>query len=380
MTQTSDFIRILQTALTDGTYVKLSLKGYTGKEADLKSIDVARIMVKREEKLSFTYHYKTKDIVKNHAPDAGIKMISQWLDKDFTSALLHMTDYDLTFPAMKKSKPRFKEAPSLSHDRAKHRHVDPSRPYLHALNITDADGRVYKNAQDKYKQIDKYIEIVGGLIQSLPVGRIKKIADMGSGKGYLTFALYDYLANTLNQPAQVTGVEYRQDMVELCNKIARQENFTGLSFIQNSIQDFDASGTDMLIALHACDTATDDALYKGIMAEAALIVVAPCCHKQIRKELESTPKANDMAFLMQYGTFVERQAEMITDGLRALILNHRGYSTKVFEFISDAHTPKNVMIVASKTGATNNDILLKIHAAKEYWGINHHHLEKLLKI
>jgi SAM-dependent methyltransferase len=378
-----DFISLLTAALAEGRYVKLSLKGYSGKDADLKSIDIARILIKREEKLSLTYHYKTKDIVKNHVPDEAIDMIARYLEKDFSSAILHTTDYDLTFPAMKKVQPRFKQAPPLSHDRQKHRHVDPTRPYLQALKITDSHGTVYKNAQDKYKQIDKYIEIVGGLIQGLAAGKIRHIADMGSGKGYLTFALYDYLHHVIDRPAHITGVEYRQDMVDLCNDIARKEQFKNLSFVQSSIEKFDTKSIDMLVALHACDTATDEAIYKGISANATLIIVAPCCHKQIRAEIETTRQHNDLDFLTQYGIFLERHAEMLTDGLRALILNYMGYSTKVFEFISDSHTPKNVMIVAikeEKKKIKDPAILKSIHNAKSYFGIRYHYLEKLLDI
>ncbi|MGC4077402.1 MAG: methyltransferase [Rubrivivax sp.] len=117
---------------------------------------------------------------------------------------------------------------------------------------------------------------------------------------------------------------------------------------QGSIADFDSAGADALIALHACDTATDDAIAKGIAAGSELIVVAPCCHKQIRREMETSNRGTDLDFVTRHGIFLERQAEMVTDAMRAMILEHFGYSTKVFEFVSDVHTPKNVLIVATK--------------------------------
>ena len=202
-------------------------------------------------------------------------------------------------------------------------------------------------------------------------------------KGYLTFALYDYLTNILQKNASIIGVEFRPDMVELCNEIAQKTGFEKLSFIQGTIEDYDSQETDILIALHACDTATDDAISKGISAQADLIVVAPCCHKQIRREMEKNKAKNDLDFLTKYGIFLERQAEMVTDGIRALILEYFGYKTKVFEFISDAHTPKNVLIVGIK-GKTNPkkqvEILAKIKGIKEYFGIGYHHLERLIII
>lgn len=225
---------------------------------------------------------------------------------------------------------------------------------------------------------------MAGLVKDLPSGEPLTIADMGSGKGYLTFALYDYLTSTGFDP-YLTGVEYRADLVELCNKIARDSHFHHLAFAEGSIADFNAVGLHILIALHACDTATDDAIAKGITAGANLIVTAPCCHKQIRREMEAHIEADGTApeldFLLKYGTFKERQAEMVTDALRALILEYFGYSTKVFEFISDAHTPKNVMIVGKKISdapVRNPAVLDKICAAKSFFGIRAHYLETLM--
>ena len=156
-----------------------------------------------------------------------------------------------------------------------------------------------------------------------------------------------------------------------------------LHFEEGTIADYNSAGTNMLIALHACDTATDDAIYKGITAGSDLIVVAPCCHKQIRREMEKNKAENDIGFLTKYGNFLERQAEMVTDGIRALILEYFGYKTKVFEFISDVHTPKNVMIVGIKNqrdAPEKESILKKIHEAKAYFGIDYHHLEKMAGI
>jgi SAM-dependent methyltransferase len=255
--------------------------------------------------------------------------------------------------------------------------------YLHELGLTDEQGTVFKNAQDKYKQINQYIEILSSLIKELPQGTIKNVVDMGSGKGYLTFALYDYLLNH-QQKANVVGVEFRKDLVDLCNKIAVNAKFEQLSFVEGTIESYDTEAIDLLIALHACDTATDDAIYKGIMANASLIVVAPCCHKQIRREIEKGKAQNELNFLTKHGIFLERQAEMVTDGLRALMLEYFGYKTKVFEFVSDVHTPKNVLVVGIKNkdkGTKSKDeILQKIKDTKAYFGIGYHHLERLLEI
>lgn len=379
--KTANFISALEESLRDGGFVKLSLGGYKGPDDQLKNLLVRKVLIKREEKLGFTYRYKTRDIVKNHGLAEGVDLIREALASGFHAATLYTTGFDFVLDERSlKRKPASQTAPApTTHDREKKRLIETGgKAYLHALNITDDQGRVFKNAQDKYRQINKYVEILSGLIKSLPPERLNRIVDMGSGKGYLTFALYDYLIGIGLDP-EVIGVEYRADLVALCNRIAPEAQFAGLHFVQGAIADYDCAGANILIALHACDTATDDAIYKGITAGAELIVVAPCCHKQIRREMEKSGLRNDLDFLMKHGIFVERQAEMVTDGLRALILEYYGYATKVFEFISDAHTPKNVLIVGSKRGAAFDPAILeRIKAAKAYFGIESHHLEKRL--
>lgn len=377
----------LESALSDSSFVKLSLVHYTGSDPTLKTIIAKRILIKRQEKLSFTYRHKNRDIVKNYEFDEALNLIGEALQSDFHAATLCTTAFDLVFETERAGKQRLrKSAPtqtapaSLDHDRQKNRMIGPTKSYLHDLGITDAAGAVVKASQDKYRQINKFVEIISGLIADASPEKIKRVVDMGSGKGYLTFALYDYMTDTLGVMPQITGVEYRDDMVHLCNKIAKTHHFDGLNFARGTIEDYDAKGVNLLIALHACDTATDDAIAKGIKEGAELIVVAPCCHKQIRREIEAGKAQTDVNFLTEYGIFMERQAEMVTDGLRALYLNHHGYTTKVFEFISDAHTPKNVMIVARKTSDKKDAKSLdRIKEAKAYFGIKSHALDSRLE-
>lgn len=386
-----EFIGSLQTSLTDHTFVKVSLGNYRGSEENLKNIYLKRIAIKGEEKLSFTYRYKTRDIVKNYSLQEGTRMVSDFLIGDFYVASLFTTAFDLGFEnihnkkwILRKTAPTIVSVPSADHDRSKNRLISPNeKPYLTELKITDAAGKVLAGAQDKFRQINHYIEILSSLIKEIPSHDSIKVADMGSGKGYLTFALYDYLTNVLHIDSQITGVEFRPELVELCNRIAKNTGFNHLNFEQGTIENYDSAGTNILIALHACDTATDDAIFKGITAKADLIVVAPCCHKQIRRQMEAGKRSNDMDFLTKYGIFLERQAEMVTDGIRAMILEYFGYKTKVFEFILDAHTPKNVMIAGIKTSGSkpqDEKILEKIKDAKVYFGIKYHHLEKMMCI
>ncbi len=392
MTHQQQFISSLQKSLNDNRFVKLSLANYKGSIEALKNCYIKKAIIKQEDKLSFTYRYQTKDIVKNFSFMEGVDLVADFIDSgDFRHASLFTLDCDVVFEfanngktSFKENKPTHHELPSLEHNVQKNRLVTAQgKTYLQQLKITDEKGNVIPSSQDKYKQINHYVELLSPLIKNLPKHDVLNVLDMGAGKGYLTFALYDYLTQVMNLKVNVTGVEYRKDLVDLCNDIAKKSNFNDLKFAQGTIMDYDANNVNLLIALHACDTATDDAIYKGIKANADLIVVAPCCHKQIRREIEQHKTKNDLDFLIKHGIFLERQAEMVTDGLRSLILEYCGYSTKVFQFISNTHTPKNVMIVAekkSKTDIQKQKILKKIIDSKQYFGIGYHHLEKLMAL
>ena len=382
-----EFVAAVKSAFTDGTLVKLRLGGYHGPEADLKSVDVRKIVAKGTEKLSFTFHHKTRDIIKNHILPEALGMLRSGLKDEFRSAQLATTAFDLSFERnedkvrLKRSETAGREVPPTGHDRAKNRPLAASaKPWLHDLKLTDEAGNVRKDAQDKFRQINKMVEIFAPLIQAIKAER-PRIVDMGAGKGYLDFALYDYLKGQ-QKSAELVGVELRPQLVEDGNATARKSGFDGLRFEAGSILDYDAAGSDAVIALHACDTATDDAIYKGISAGASLIAVAPCCHTQVRRQLEQGQRSTaTLDGLLRHGIFMERQAEMVTDTLRALLLELHGYRTKVFEFVSDAHTPKNNLIVAERDARAGRDrdaVLRQIAEIKAMFGVEQHYLEGLL--
>ncbi|GHB53768.1 methyltransferase [Persicitalea jodogahamensis] len=388
MTEINQYIK---SSLADNTFIKAQFSDYRGEEEDLKSLYLKKVIVKRQEKVSFLYRYRTKDITKNYPPEEAVQRLGTLVaENGFRSGQLFTLEQDVQLSfikgkgfSLKTTPPSLHELPSLAHDKPKNRKIEAQgKNYLTELGITDAQGKVYKNAQDKYKQINHYIEILSSLLKNLPDQPVTNIVDMGAGKGYLTFALYDYLNNVLGKPARVTGVEFRKDLVDLCNTIAQRSGFDALQFEEGTIENYQPEKEiNVLIALHACDTATDEAIYQGITANADLIVVAPCCHKQIRREMEKHKPENELDFLIRHGIFLERQAEMVTDGIRSLILEYYGYATKVFEFVSDAHTPKNVLIVGEKRKqkpAEQEMILEKLRTSKQFFGIGYHQLERLI--
>lgn len=384
-----NYLQRLREAAVSGEFVKLTLSKPTTTSGDIKSIDVRPILVKRALKLSFTTHHTTRDVVKNYTLEEAVALIEQQLIEHFRASYLSTITGDVQFKItadgvlLSSHAARVTEAPDLSHDRAKVRAIaSHDKAYLYALGIADSNGKVLSNAQDKFRQINRYIELLSPHLRELPEGRPLRIVDMGAGKGYLTFALYDYVANMLKRPAELVGVEMRAELVKQCNAIAAEAGFAGLKFVEGAINSYDCNGADVVIALHACDTATDDAIAKAIHAHAALIVMAPCCHKQIRRAMGKLAADHPLFPMLSHGTYVERMAEMLTDTLRAEFMAAHGYRTKLFEFISDAHTPKNVMIIGERLekphAAQQAAARKRIERLKAEFGIAFHALEEWL--
>lgn len=387
-----NFLSLVNESIKRETFIKLSLNNYQGEENALERIYAKLVLLKGRLMLSFTYRYQTKVIIKNYEIPEAMDLVSGYLENaDFLTLTLNTQFIDCTLKRNKKyqwkllrRKVKGREKQSFDHDRKKQHILEPKgKVYLQKLKLTGANGEVFKTAQDKWKQINHYIALLQPALTHLK-NNSPQIADMGSGKGYLTFALYDYLTSQLNLSPHITGVEYRKDLVEFCNQVAKEQSFNNLSFWQGGIEDYQPKGNiDILIALHACDTATDDAISKGIKEGSELIVVAPCCHKQVRKEMEKNKVLNSLEPITKHGIFLERQAEMLTDSIRVLIMEYFGYHAKVTQFISDEHTPKNVLIIGSKRSTSKEkqaEIKEKISQLKAFFGVDRHHLEVLLEI
>jgi Methyltransferase domain len=366
--------------------IKIILGNKKDKNAPLKNVLIKPVLIKNQLQLSFTYRHNTQDMVKNYPEAAAMATLQQLLEQDFynADAFTQTSDYQLTATKDHTRKLVTKPASQpgaaveLQHNRTKQYKINTHAAWLQQLGITTADGVVKKDMQDKYKQISHYIEIIDGIIKDTDFDNSIRVADMGSGKGYLTFALYDHLVNSKSMDATMYGVELRDDLVTKCNAVAAACQYKQLTFLKGSIEAAAVPAVDMLIALHACDTATDDAIYRGIKDNAKVIVCAPCCHKQIRKQMAP---GNALKSITKHGILLERQAEMVTDAIRALLLEACGYKTKVFDFISTEHTPKNVMIAAVKSKVDKvekDDLLKKVEELKNLFNIKYHYLEKQL--
>lgn len=379
----SQFIRQFEDSLQAGKFVKLTLSK-PDKSESRKNVFLRPVLIREQPMVAFTHRYPQRDEVKNYSWEAAAEELEVSLGKDFLKADLFTMEQDVSLLFNKKRKSRLftqaathTELPLQEHDRKKKRLLAASgQLYLREMGITDKAGKVLKSGQKKYRQINKYIEIIDNLLQQHAIHEAPHVVDMGSGKGYLTFALYDYLTTVRGSKAQLTGIELRPKLVNFSNQLAEKTGFTDLQFISQDIQDYQPDRIDMLIALHACDIATDLAIAKGIDAGAEIIVVAPCCHKQIRKQMNCQ---TDLQAVLRHGILEERQAELITDGIRSLLLEYSGYRTRVFEFIDTEHTPKNLLIVGTRA-SPDATALDRVKAIKKDFGITYHYLEKLLGI
>jgi len=384
----AQFLQLLDTSLTQNAFIKLVLAKHVGQEADLQRLIIKQVTVKEQPCLSFVYRYKTRDITKNFTLDEGSAAIAELLPAAFKNAhLLTLTDeVQLEYSKKGKSslfkgKPQTqRDVPSAEHNREKNRFLDLSRPFLADLGVTNKQHELIPAMSRKWKQINKFIEVFSHALSSSPIqlDQPVRVADFGSGKGYLTFAIHDYLRNTLQAEGEVTGVELREDMVTLCNAAAQRLAHPGLVFKCGDVRSVAPSQLEVMIALHACDIATDYAIHTGIRSGAAIIMCSPCCHKQIRQQIQSPALLKPM---LQYGLHLGQQAEMVTDSLRALFLEACGYETKVFEFISLEHTNKNKMILAVKRAepVDPRQLLARIEELKAFYQISEHCLETLLK-
>ncbi len=381
-----EFIEQLRRSIKHGTFVKLTLGNYKGDDPQLQKILVRIVNTKKGTRLFFLYRGATRDTAKNYDTETGVALVSEFLDGQFFSGHLFTTENDFQLEVGKKGKSRlnvgkatFQAAPRADHDREKTTQIDVSAFYLKALGITDETGRVRDKQQDKWRQINKFVEVLANLVDksTLRDRRDLKILDMGSGKGYLTFAAYDYFSNIRGIDTSVTGVDTKQALVDLGNSVAAASGFENLRFEVGSISDFPVDKVDILIALHACNTATDDAIYKAIAANAHLIVAAPCCHQEIRPQLKPPAMFNDV---LKHGIMLERHAEFITDALRSLLMESQGYDTRLFEFVPMEHTAKNIMLVGTRQEPLKaaDSIDREIAEIKTFYGIERQRLETLL--
>ena len=378
----SIFLNDTQDAVESGGFIRMVLG--KPKNVEAKKVIITRFESKGEVKFSSDFRVAQKSITKTSTFDELIAFLKENLGQSYLAATLFTPKNDISFIVNKKGKARITRAKatqkadvSTSHNRQKDYLISPNAPYLRAVGVTDKAGKVIPKMYGKYRQIAKFIEIVDHSLKrdALDTRKPVSVLDVGSGKGYLTFALYEYLSKKWTERVEVTGVDTKTDVVALCNKIANDVSYDGLTFKAQNIESFAAGTVDMLVALHACDTATDEALFQGIKNGAKVIFAAPCCQHEVSAQLRANKTESP---LLQHGLFIEKQADLITDVARTLLLESCGYSVKIVEFVSSEHSMKNTLIVAEKTESPTPQKLEDYHALKSQFGFSDQRLETLL--
>jgi len=402
------FVALCAASLESGVFESLLLSKHCGPDPDLNRVTARSIVLRGSPFLSFVYRYNTRDETKNLAPALGLDRVRELLGVVFRHAHLHTRDEVVELmisqrgvftlrrrpvrPAValdaQRTRAREPATAVQGHDHDKHRFVDVTRPFLSALGVTTAQHTVVPAMSRKWKQINKFVEVFAGALRASHLldadtavrssKRPVRVVDFGAGKGYLTFAVHDHLLQQPGVDAQVNGVELRPDMVRLGNEVVAQLGLTGLRFDEGDVRSHAVQPIDVMIALHACDIATDHAIHLGLRGGAAIILCSPCCHKELRPQLLSP---HPLRPILQHGVHLGQHAEMLTDGLRAMLLEACGYDTQVFEFVALEHTQKNKMILAVKRAQPQPAaaVWAQIDDIKVFYGIRDQCLDTLLR-
>ena len=254
----------------------------------------------------------------------------------------------------------------LEHNREKKYILNPSDdiPPLHDMGIVTSQNKVAHNMYDKFRQINRFIEIVDDCVKTFN-GDTIKVVDFGCGKSYLTFLLYHYLTKIRNIKAEIVGLDLKEDVIAHCNAVAKKYRYDGLHFEVGNINGYQCDNVDMVITLHACDTATDYALYNAVKWKAKYIFSVPCCQHELNAQMD----ARQLKILSRYGIVAERFSALATDAIRANLLQYMGYKTQLMEFIDISHTPKNLLIRAELSNSRHNEMYLnEVRSLTEQFG------------
>ncbi len=313
-------------------------------------IEKNRLMFQREEYANNQVFHENMD------KETAVEQICTFLEKDYKQLDLLCEQSSFSALVSKKGKSTIKENKNqiakkidLSHNRKKRYILDTDEviPFLVDLGVQTKEGKIVDKKYKKYKQINRFLEFVKDVLPELPKDRPVKIIDFGCGKSYLTFAVYYYLHIMNGRDVEMIGLDLKKDVIAHCNRMAEKYEYTSLHFLEGDISTYDgADSADMVITLHACDVATDFALDKAVHWNAKVILSVPCCQHELNAQIE-----NDMLEpLLKYGILKERFAALLTDALRANLLEQNGYEVQILEFIDMEHTPKNLLIRAIKRG------------------------------
>lgn len=346
-------------------FIRGTISGPRKKEGIIK-VKMRPLEKRGELYFQFESFTKTQAFHENLTSEAAGERAALYME-DFRQMQIETVKEDITILVSKKGKVTVQrkkkkeeaQKADLSHDRKKRYILEEGIPvpFLRDLGVMTEDGKVIRSKTDKFRQINRFLEFIEDILPQLDRGRELTILDFGCGKSYLTFAMYYYLHELKKYDIRIIGLDLKKDVIRHCSSLAEKYGYEKLAFLEGDIADYDGvDQVDMVVTLHACDTATDFALAKAIGWNAKVILSVPCC----QHELNGQMKNEILAPVMDYGLLKERFAALATDGLRAKYLEREGYETQVLEFIDMEHTPKNILLRAVKTGRRNEKAAAEI--------------------
>ncbi|MGH3383826.1 MAG: methyltransferase [Nocardioidaceae bacterium] len=361
-----------------------------GAEPPWRRAEVRYVDLKAGRRLQATTYDERQAHTRNAAPgDDAEALLDELLAEPFGSWHVETATETLQLRVTKKgdallhTKPRTAdgEAPARTHDRPKQRLLDSGDPVLHVIGIADHEGAIKPSKQAKYRQVEEFLRCLDGAVEAaqtagvLPetdASRPLRVVDLGCGNAYLTFAAFAYLVGVRDLPVQMVGVDVKAQSRERNTELAAELGWSdGLTFVEGTIADATVDlQPDVVLALHACDTATDEALARAIGWRAPVVLGAPCCHHDLQRQLRSVETPAPFGLVTQHGILRERLADVLTDALRAALLRQRGYRVEVIQFVESKHTPRNVLLRAVRTDAETPE-----RARQEYddlvatWGV-----------
>ncbi|MCQ2550683.1 MAG: SAM-dependent methyltransferase [Clostridia bacterium] len=337
----------------DGGLIKMVLSDKRKKSQEVSKAVIRPVKIQDKIKYQVEYSVGNKVTHENLDEKAIVeKALSLYLNS-FKQMNIFTTDGDIQVLASKADKPRIqkkgatKTPLNLSHNKVKNRAIPEGEPcdFLMKLGVMDQDFKIVPRYYGKYRQINRYLEIIEDVFPYLPTDRTIKIIDFGCGKAYLTFAVYYYLKVLKGKDVEIVGLDLKEDVIDFCNGVAEDLGYQGLTFLKGDIVDYTEDNADMVITLHACDTATDYALINAVSWNTKVILSVPCCQHELFKQI----KEPTHECILKYGILKDRLTEYLTDGLRALKLESKGYQTSMIEFTSLEHTQRNILIKAIKS-------------------------------
>ena len=350
MNQIEELLKRVLTSLL----VDMVISGARG-GGDFIKIKVRPVMI-RDSLYFQVSRYTDKQVFhENMTAEDALETLSGWILHDFRQAQIRMQDEMVTVLVSKKGKATIKskkaaciETQNLEHNRKKQYIIEEGMavPFMIDLGVMTESGKIIRTRYDKYRQINRFLEFIEDILPELPTDRTVHIIDFGCGKSYLTFAMYYYLKVLKHYDIRITGLDLKQKVIEDCQALADQYGYDGLQFLCGDIVDYNGTDeVDMVVTLHACDTATDYALYKAVKWHASVILSVPCCQHELNRKMQ----CETLSGAFQYGLIKERTAALMTDAMRGQLLEMKGYKTQLLEFIDMEHTPKNILIRGVKS-------------------------------